>query len=62
VPKPPSTPTITMTGVSTLNGAYTNIYFGTHIYGNSVNTLATTTIARFDVRQLDYFPFQTFTD
>jgi len=62
VPKPPSTPTITMTGVSTLNGAYTNVYFGTHIYGNSVNTLATTTIAQFSVRQLDYFPFQTFID
>ena len=62
VPKPPSTPTITMTGVSTLNGAYTNIYFGTHIYGNAVNTLGSTTIAQFSVRELIYYPYQTFID
>ena len=61
-PKPPSTPTITMTGVSGLNDKATNLSFGLHIYGNNVNALANAFTARFDTRQLVYYPYQTFID
>ena len=61
-PKPPSTPTITLTGVSTLNDKQCGIYFGTHIYGNAVNTLSSVSIATLAVRQLVYYPYQTFID
>jgi hypothetical protein len=62
IPKAPSTPTITMTGVSGLNDKATNLQFGLQIYGNNVNALANATTARLDVRQLVYYPYQTFID
>lgn len=61
-PKPPSTPTIEMNGVSALNNKTTNIYFGAHIYGNNVNTLPNTVVATLQLRQMIYYPYQTFID
>jgi hypothetical protein len=62
VPKPPSTPTITLTGVSALNDKITNNQFGLHIYGNNVNTIASANVATINLRQMVYYPYQTFID